>query len=373
MEYKNEEWTIDQFLNLYKSKKIDLSPPYQRKEIWTLKDQKLLINSIKNNFPMPNFFLSEKGNGTYEMVDGQQRSRSIIGYWMGGFPDNEKEVFTEEFKKDPANNTKVKHFNDYRISITVITKLYKTEFIEDFYTLVNKSGYGLSRPEVKKAEYFETKFLHLIMKLAENDLLTELNIFSSTTLKRMNDIDFVSELVAAIEHGITEKKDKVDYMYENDITQEKSNEIEEKFLAIIKIISRFNSIIPIRTTRYRQKNDFYSLFVFISNNITIDSDTLDYFYKVLVRIGPCIKPSQESCEPLKNYAINCVTQSNSKKARLFRNAFFEEVLLNQNGKPNATQEALMDFFAMDRSNYVRLSGYTLIDLNQMEIPEEYCN
>ncbi len=370
MEYKNKEWKIDHFLTLYESDRIDLSPPYQRKEIWTSKDQKLLIDSIKKNFPMPNFFLLDKGNDTYEMVDGQQRSRSIINYWKGKFPDFEKETMTEEFKKDPANGTKVKHFNDYRMSITVITRLYEDESIEDFYTLVNKSGYGLSRPEVKKAEYFSTKFLHLIMKLAENDLLTELNIFSSTTLKRMNDIDFVSELVAAIEHGITEKKDKVDYMYENDITQEKSDEIEEKFLAIIKIISRFNSIMPIRATRYRQKNDFYSLFVFISNNITIDSDTFDYFYKLLVRIGPCISPSQEICEPLQKYAINCVTQSNSKNARLLRNTFFEDFLLNKNSEPNKTQEDIMDYLEMDRRSLRTFSGYRVIDLDKMKIPEE---
>lgn len=370
MQYKNDEWTIEQFLNLYESKKIDLSPPYQRKEIWTLKDQKLLIDSVKKNRPMPNFFLLAKGNDTYEMVDGQQRSRSILGYWRGGFPDNEKEVFTEEFKENPSNSSIVKHFRDYRMSVTIITELNETESIEGFYYLVNSSGYGLNRPEVKKAQYFSTNFLSLINKLAEKDLLAELNLFSSGTLKRMNDIDFVSELIALIEHGISEKKEKVDFMYENDISEDKCNELEDKFVNILMHISRFNSITPLRTTRYRQKNDFYSLFAFISNNITIDDTTLDYFYKLLVKIGPYIRPSQDGCAPLKNYAINCVTQSNSKNARLLRNTFFEEFLLNQNSKPNATQEAIMDFFDMDKSNYLRLSGYILIDLDQMKIPEE---
>ena len=189
-------------------------------------------------------------------------------------------------------------------------------------------------------------------------------------LFRSNDIDFVSELIALIEHGISEKKEKVDFMYENDISEDKCNELEDKFVNILMHISRFNSIIPLRTTRYRQKNDFYSLFAFISNNITIDDTTLDYFYKLLVKIGPYIRPSQDGCAPLKNYAINCVTQSNSKNARLLRNTFFEEFLLNQNSKPNATQEAIMDFFDMDKSNYLRLSGYILIDLDQMKIPEE---
>ena len=34
----------------------------------------------------------------------------------------------------------------------------------------------------------------------------------------MNDVDFVSELIALIKFGISDKKEKVDQLYEDDIT-----------------------------------------------------------------------------------------------------------------------------------------------------------
>ena len=60
MKYSNLEWTIGELINLIESQKINLRPPYQRNFIWSSKDQKLLIDSIRKGYPLPNFFISEK-------------------------------------------------------------------------------------------------------------------------------------------------------------------------------------------------------------------------------------------------------------------------------------------------------------------------
>lgn len=57
MKYSNFEWTIGDLVNLIESKKINLRPPYQRNFIWSSKDQKLLIDSIRKGYPLPNFFI----------------------------------------------------------------------------------------------------------------------------------------------------------------------------------------------------------------------------------------------------------------------------------------------------------------------------
>ena len=53
MKYSNLEWTIGDLANLIESKKINLRPPYQRNFIWSSKDQKLLIDSIRKGYPLP--------------------------------------------------------------------------------------------------------------------------------------------------------------------------------------------------------------------------------------------------------------------------------------------------------------------------------
>jgi uncharacterized protein with ParB-like and HNH nuclease domain len=83
MKFKIEEWTVSVLIDLYKKGKLLLDPPYQRNFIWTKRDQESLIDSILNkSFPLPSFFLLKKDGNTYEMVDGQQRTRTIINYYQ---------------------------------------------------------------------------------------------------------------------------------------------------------------------------------------------------------------------------------------------------------------------------------------------------
>ena len=46
MEYKIETWTIGLLYEKFREDAVDLNPPYQRKFIWDLDDQRTLINSI---------------------------------------------------------------------------------------------------------------------------------------------------------------------------------------------------------------------------------------------------------------------------------------------------------------------------------------
>lgn len=74
MKYCVTQKAIAEMLELINKDQIDLYPPYQQYFVWTLKDQKQLIDSIILGYPLPNFIISLRKDGTYEMVDGQQRN-----------------------------------------------------------------------------------------------------------------------------------------------------------------------------------------------------------------------------------------------------------------------------------------------------------
>jgi hypothetical protein len=367
MKYIQESWTIKKLVQLHGEDKIILNPPYQRNPVWTLKAQKMLIETIKRIRPMPNFFVMLKDNGRYEMVDGQQRARTIIGYWKGFFKDFEGVVFSDAYRNDSINSSILKDYLDYKISVTVITEL-GNEPIEVFYALVNSSGLRLSRPELRKAEYYNTSFLHLTTVLADNTDFEELGIFSRTSVGRMQDVEFVSELVALSKHGFADKKEKVDELFEKDINDVEYESLRQNFLSVIEHLKRFDNIFPINRTRYKQKNDFYTLFAFLLWNKSIETEILDYFYKLLVKIGPYIRPSQEDCDPLMNYAYHCVTQSNSKHARRGRYQFFVDLLLNETDQANEVQKQIISFFKMDEPSTIKLSKYLTLNIHIMEDP-----
>ena len=68
MEFEFKEWKIEDLITLYTEGKLDLNPPYQRGDIWTLLAKKRLIDTMKIGFPLPAFFLHLKDENNFEMV-----------------------------------------------------------------------------------------------------------------------------------------------------------------------------------------------------------------------------------------------------------------------------------------------------------------
>jgi hypothetical protein len=357
MKFEPTVWSIGDLLELYTAENLDLSPPYQRNPVWTVKAQQKLLESVLSGKPIPNFFLLKKDNGKYEMIDGQQRARTIIGYFKGLLVDHENLTFEHRLNRAHDRQLEAARFLNYRLSVTVVSNLTAAESIEEYYALLNSSGLRLNRPELKKAEYFTTNFLALVMQCTSDERLQALRLFNAMNTTRMNDVDFVSELLAAIKFGISDKKEKVDMLYEDDVSPEEAEQLRKSFSHTLDVFTRLNAIVPVCRTRYKQKNDFFTLFYFYYSIRDLSSLVHEHFYRVLWRVGPHIRPSQEFCEPLRNYAYNCVTQSNSRNARQARHDFLKELFLNTCAKPTATQEALIRFFHIPAPPLTNVAGF----------------
>jgi hypothetical protein len=359
MKFKITTWTIEKLYEAFKTKKLNLSPPYQRNFIWSTEDQQTLIDSIVNNIPIPNFFIRLAGDDRFEMVDGQQRSRTIINFIDGFFPDFSGRTYSADRHKS---------FMKFVFPVTIIEDI-GTEPIEKFYALVNKTGIHLNKPEVRKADYFDTNLLKLVDEIASSKKILSLKLFTETSLKRMNDKEFVSELLLLLKDGHVDKKGAIDQYYKDDISNEEASQLKRSFNKIIEKISILNRVYPIHKTRYKQRNDFYTLFDFINQYTPYDEDELVYFYKVLVLIGGDIKPTQDDCESLKEYARNCVTQSNSKLARESRLKFFQQLLQNKKPKPNRVQQDIIDFYDIS-SKLATVSSYFTLNIKELNAQKD---
>lgn len=361
MTFEIEIWTIRELISNLKEKKINLKPPYQRNFIWTPSEQKELIESIKSNYPLPSLFLYKNDNEVLDVVDGQQRTRTILRFLDGLITDKENNKFS-----DSKNNP----FLDFKLSITVITKLSDGDSLEEFYSRVNKTGKRLNDAELNKAEFFDTNFLKLVTDISDSQEFIDLNLFRDITVMRMNDRDFVEEIITLIYlNQFTDKKLSRDKIFKTDITLDEAKELEEKFFTVLHKISFLNEIEPINKSRFRQKNDFYTLFSLIYFNPEIDNNQLKQFYLLLLIIGKEISPSNETSECLREYAINCVSQSNSKNAREIRYRILKEILLNPNEEPNKTQLDIINYyeyqFGIEKLTFIKIGDFFTLNFDQL--------
>ena len=65
--------------------KLDVRPPYQREFIYGEKERNAVINTVFNKFPLNTMYWAVREDGTYEIIDGQQRTISICQYVNGDF------------------------------------------------------------------------------------------------------------------------------------------------------------------------------------------------------------------------------------------------------------------------------------------------
>lgn len=245
---------------------------------------------------------------------------------------NEKGDKISEAYRDDKKTIKdidLDSFENYNLSVTELSDLKDSNEIADFYVLVNKKGKHLNTPELHKAEYNDSNYLKLSEDLLDIQEFMNLNLFTEASSRRMNDRNYVEELIAYLVYGIQDKKKIIETIYKEDINDTQAGELKEQFIQVINIFDFLNNFHPIKKTRFKQKNDFYTYFNFIAKNIEQSKELFLYQYRILLSIAPYISPSQEESNSLREYALNCVSQSNSKKAREYRLSFFNSILKNK--------------------------------------------
>lgn len=60
--------------------KLDIRPPYQREFVYGDKERNAVIDSVRQNFPLNVMYWAVRDDGSYEVIDGQQRTLSICQY-----------------------------------------------------------------------------------------------------------------------------------------------------------------------------------------------------------------------------------------------------------------------------------------------------
>ncbi len=348
MKYRIISLSISELIKLHDEVRLNLNPPYQRNDIWTSKAQTALITSIKDGMPIPAFFFHETQNENFDIADGQQRTRAILAYYNGEITDANEQKFSNE----PP-------FLNYLIAVIIINKSVTQNEIREFYVKVNNTGLRVNNPELTKAKYFNSKILKFVDELTALPIVEELNIFSEKQQDRMIDREFIEELIALIRFQATDKKKGIEKLYTDGdiITEQELDDYRMKFTKVFKVLTAFHKIKPLNETRFSQKNDLYTLYNFILNNLSLKVESFKMLYRLLIQIEDDISPSNEDCEPLKEYAYHCVTQSNSKTAKENRLKILSEILSNEKKNPNKTQKQLIKYYNLNKNALIRVENF----------------
>lgn len=209
---------IQDLINLNKADELDLNPWYQRRSVWSPAQKSYLINTLLEQKPIPAIYVRhsldlELSKSIKEVVDGQQRCRSIIGYALDEFsakhPRHEKKVKFSKLKKDEQQK--------YLLTSIPVGYLLGAddEDVIDIFGRINSISKSLNAQEKRNAAYSgEMKQLCLKQASSRINFWRNYGIFSANDIARMNETQFISDIVLNFKNGLSDySSPKIDALY----------------------------------------------------------------------------------------------------------------------------------------------------------------
>lgn len=255
---------------------LTLQPKFQRRPVWSSPQKSNLIESILLGLPVPEIFMQVKtdadGQSEYVVVDGQQRITAILEF-VGV---NGREPFQLQSLQENSewqgctfgdlDDEEKKAFFGHLMAVRNLQDAADRE-IEDLFRRLNKYLTPLNAQELRNATY-RGPFLRLSQSIAEDEFWAENRLARPQDIRRMRDIEYISDLLIGVLEGpqagnrkTLDKYYGLMERYEREFPGQR--ECRRRFYKSLETVQE--ALPDIRARRWSNKTDFYSLFVAVSH------------------------------------------------------------------------------------------------------------
>ena len=124
--------------------KLDIRPPYQREFVYKDRQRDAVVDTIKKGFPLNVMYWSVRDDGTFEVIDGQQRTISIAQYVDGNF--SYEDMYFPNLQDDAQEQILNYKLTVYLCSGTDTERL-------DWFRIINIAGEKLLEQELRNATF----------------------------------------------------------------------------------------------------------------------------------------------------------------------------------------------------------------------------
>jgi hypothetical protein len=210
--FDSRVFSINDFVEWDTQKALSLNPAFQRRPVWSDKAKSYLIDTILRGKPIPKIFMRQIINPTTktsirEVVDGQQRLRTILAFVRDGFSVSKKHnpTFGGQLFSQMAPDDQTQ-FLSFELSVDLLVNLPNSEIL-DIFGRLNSYALVLSDQEKINADHFGPfKILADEIGRKHYEYWLKQKIISERQIVRMAEITLVADLIIGMREGIKSKK-----------------------------------------------------------------------------------------------------------------------------------------------------------------------
>jgi len=356
---RHDTRTIEDFIDLYRDNRLNLSPAFQRQSVWGVTDRRLLISSVLNGIPIPSVYLyanaGRRGTSSFAVIDGKQRLESLLmfvgkGPLFRGADDplwvrhsfDESSPF-EKWNWEDFTSQQKRQF--LRTEIPTIEVEGELADIIRLFVRINATGKKLTLQERRHANFHDSPILKAAQRAADDleKYFLRHKIISPGQMQRMKHVEFVTELLVSIEQEMPiNKKKRLDEIIKGESL--KGHDLQSAVANLHRAVKIVNQILPkIEETRFSHLADFYTLVLLIhrlwSEGLTVTAhdghrnelagELLRRFSMDVDQVSDGIAegtPAQTTSEKAREYLLTVKEGTDSKPQRDKRERILRIVL-----------------------------------------------
>ena len=124
--------------------KLNIRPKYQREFVYKDKQRDAVIETVRKDFPLNVMYWAVNSDGTFEVMDGQQRTISICEYVAGNFSINFQAFHNLEKEEK-------EQILDFKLMVYFCEGAHREKL--DWFKVVNIAGEKLTNQELRNTVY----------------------------------------------------------------------------------------------------------------------------------------------------------------------------------------------------------------------------
>lgn len=193
---REDPQSVYQFVRKHKNGGLLSDPDFQRDLVWKHKQKSRFIESILLNFPIPPLYVNEQIDGKWAIIDGRQRTTTLIDFLNNGFELKGLEALEELNGKKFGDLPEAlqARIEDKKIIIYILQSNTPIEVVYELFDRINTGGTPLNRQEVRNC-IFIGKSTRLLKELAEKPYFQKA-IDYGVSPQRMKDREVILRYIA---------------------------------------------------------------------------------------------------------------------------------------------------------------------------------
>ncbi len=197
IKYDTRDYVIDYLINQFEKDEFYIPLEYQRQFIWGDEQKCRFIESVLMGLPIPFMFFADTKDGRIEIVDGAQRTRTLVQFAQDDLVLDNLSVLTDSngfsFKKlDPAIQ---RRFLNTNIRVVFLEEGTTEKVRQEIFKRINIGGVKATPSETRRGA-LDGRFKDFLEECVKNDDFNKLAPRTEQTEKRYEGFELVSRFFA---------------------------------------------------------------------------------------------------------------------------------------------------------------------------------